>query len=117
MSGQPVKNNTLQRLCFAARQKARNASGDSLVEAIAAILIAALGAALLATMVMSSASATMRNQERLSALYTAESTLASPSGGTEVTVVIQSGSLTMPIEIPALLYSEDEYIRYEPKAE
>ena len=65
-------------------RKLTERSGDTLVEALTAILIAALGSALLATMVMSATNIASRNERALSAVYQAESNLATatPSGST-----------------------------------
>lgn len=56
-----------------------NARGDTIVEALMALLIAAMGAAALATMVMAAMNATITTQETRDKIYQAESTMVKSS--------------------------------------
>ena len=54
------------------REKLQDCHGDTMVEVLAAVFIAALGATMLATMVTVSASASARSQQVLNASYASE---------------------------------------------
>lgn len=57
------------------REKLQDCHGDTMVEVLAAVFIAALGATMLATMVTVSATASARSQQVLNASYAAEASL------------------------------------------
>ena len=57
------------------REKLQDCHGDTMVEVLAAVFIAALGATMLATMVTVSASASARSQQVLNASYASENSL------------------------------------------
>ena len=82
---------------------------------VAAILIAVLGATMLATMVMASVSVTSRSERVLHASYAAESSLlsSSPNIGS-VTVVMPDGEdgTTTSQSIKVMLYSSGGYNYY-----
>ena len=57
------------------REKLQDCHGDTMVEVLAAVFIAALGATMLATMVTVSATASARSQQVLNASYAAEASV------------------------------------------
>lgn len=99
-----------------ARAKLRDTRGDSLVESLAAMLIAAMATLLLAMMVTTAANASMSSQTRLDALHKAESTLAvaTAGAGTKTAVTI-SGPGIDPVSAPIALYSNDTFMLYVPR--
>ena len=71
------------------REKLQDCHGDTMVEVLAAVFIAALGATMLATMVTVSATASARSQQVLNASYAAEASLYdSSSYGPVVSVTL-----------------------------
>lgn len=98
------------------RNKLLDQRGDSIAEVLVAILIAALGASLLATMVMASTNVAMSSQQALDASYEAESSLfAHPSSGSGeyATISIPGESGTTATTIKAAVYQYDGFAFYE----
>ena len=101
------------RACL--RDKLRNQQGDSMVEALTAILIAVLGATMLATMVIAATSVAAKSQQTLSSSYESETTLAKAMGkDAKVIVSVPSSTgATTSVEIDVLLSQSGGYERYE----
>lgn len=103
----------MRRAYDAARRKLSSRQGDSMVEALAAILIAVLGATMLATMVMASVSVTSRSERELSGAYAAEASLYGNGAPGKVAVVIPDGfSDWNGFEVNVTLFSSGEYSSY-----
>ena len=90
------------------REKLQDCHGDTMVEVLAAVFIAALGATMLATMVTASA----RSQQVLNASYAAEASLYdSSSYGPVVSVTLPDSSTAVPIKVS--VYQSGGYAYYE----
>ena len=86
------------------REKLQDCHGDTMVEVLAAVFIAALGATMLATMVTVSAT--------LNASYAAEASLYdSSSYGPVVSVTLPDSSTAVPIKVS--VYQSGGYAYYE----
>lgn len=86
--------------------------GDSMVEVLSAILIATLGATLLATMVMAAVSTTSRSEQALDDAYRAEAALFDHvENGKAVTVELPDGAGT--VDIGVKVYGSDGYAYYQ----
>ena len=93
------------------REKLQDCHGDTMVEVLAAVFIAALGATMLATMVTVSASA-RRSQQVLNASYASENSLYdSSSYGPVVSVTLPDSSTAVPIKVS--VYQSGGYAYYE----
>ena len=93
------------------REKLQDCHGDTMVEVLAAVFIAALGATMLATMVTVSASASARSQV-LNASYASENSLYdSSSYGPVVSVTLPDSSTAVPIKVS--VYQSGGYAYYE----
>ncbi len=105
----------LARLCAAGKRFGRDESGDSLVEALAALLIAALGAVLLATMVMASTQVASSTAEAFSDDYDALASLEPVSGSHQVDVRLDAGGVSLDTSIDVSVYASDDqtFFRYE----
>ena len=91
------------------REKLQDCHGDTMVEVLAAVFIAALGATMLATMVTVSATASARSQQ---VLYAAEASLYdSSSYGPVVSVTLPDSSTAVPIKVS--VYQSGGYAYYE----
>lgn len=101
-------------LIYPAITKLRTVVGDTLVEALAALLIAALGATLLATMVMSSVSVSTASQKALTNLYEEERSFA-PVASTKVSLQVKNddNSFQVDTEIQILQSPNENFTRYE----
>lgn len=100
----------MTKLSTLVRRLRSDQRGDSMVEALAAILIASLGTILLATMVMTSVNVASSSQAALSDVYEAEETSSHSSFGN---VNIMLGSAETSLRIDAY-YSEDgTFVRFE----
>lgn len=94
------------------REKLQDCHGDTMVEVLAAVFIAALGATMLATMVTVSATASARSQQVLNASYAAEASLYdSSSYGPVVSVTLPGSSTAVPIKVS--VYQSGGYAYYE----
>ena len=94
------------------REKLQDCHGDTMVEVLAAVFIAALGATMLATMVTVSATASARSQQVLNASYAAEASLYdSSSYGPVVSVTLPDSSTAVPIKVS--VYQSGGYAYYE----
>ena len=91
----------------ALREKLQDCHGDTMVEVLAAVFIAALGATMLATMVTVSASASARSQQVLNASYASENSLYGPV----VSVTLPDSSTAVPIKVS--VYQSGGYAYYE----
>lgn len=92
-----------------------NVRGDTLVEALAALLIAALGAAALATMVMVAVSASTTSKAAIDSSYRSESGLAAMSDRTSAgTLSISGGGLGNSFSVALDVYVDGGFMRYEP---
>lgn len=89
-----------------------NERGDSLVEALVAILIAALGASLLATMVMASTNVASSSHASLQNLYKAESEMV-PLGIENAYAAIGFGTKGEPIKVDIYGSIDGEFFRYQ----
>ena len=90
------------------REKLQDCHGDTMVEVLAAVFIAALGA----TMVTVSATASARSQQVLNASYAAEASLYdSSSYGPVVSVTLPDSSTAVPIKVS--VYQSGGYAYYE----
>ena len=104
-------------LLKSARAKLFSVRGDTLVEALAAILIAALAATLLATMVIASVNVTASSEKALASTYAGESgMLLMPSDrGRTITIELGSAKETVNVDVyrtPATS-GNPEFMRYE----
>lgn len=111
----------IRRLIIRARVKLVDRHGDTMVEALTAILIAVLGATMLATMVVTATSVAARSERSLSESYTAETDLNKSAGvAMGIEVVIPSdpsapdGSSVKgsTAKTKVMLYSSDAYEYY-----
>ena len=94
------------------REKLQDCHGDTMVEVLAAVFIAALGATMLASMVTVSATASARSQQVLNASYAAEASLYdSSSYGPVVSVTLPDSSTAVPIKVS--VYQSGGYAYYE----
>lgn len=97
------------------RARLANARGDTIVEALMALLIAAMGAAALATMVMAAMNATITTQEMRDNIYQAESTMVS-SDKTVATISVAAGEGVgmQDCSVKATLYASPDgtFVRY-----
>ena len=91
------------------REKLQDCHGDTMVEVLAAVFIAALGATMLATMVTVSASASARSQQVLNA--SENSLYDSSSYGPVVSVTLPDSSTAVPIKVS--VYQSGGYAYYE----
>lgn len=108
-----MKNQPLNPVNLVAT-KLRNVGGDTLVEALSALLIAALGATLLATMIMVSVNVSASSQVALSNLYQEEKSLA-PVQSAKDTLKIKKGSdFEVDVGIRVYRSANGEFLRYEP---
>lgn len=96
----------------------RSQEGDTLIETLTAILIAALGATALATMVMASVNMTATTERALHVVYQAESSMREESPGLALGVV----TISMPddgisVSTSVNVYASDNgmFHRYEPQ--
>lgn len=89
-----------------------NERGDSMVEALVAILIAALGASLLATMVMASTNVASSSQTTLQNLYKAESDTA-VQWVQHAYVNIGFGDKDESVKVDVYGSSDGEFFRYQ----
>ena len=90
------------------REKLQDCHGDTMVEGLAAVFIAALGA----TMLTVSATASARSQQVLNASYAAEASLYdSSSYGPVVSVTLPDSSTAVPIKVS--VYQSGGYAYYE----
>jgi len=90
------------------REKLQDCHGDTMVEVLAAVFIAALGA----TMLTVSASASARSQQVLNASYASENSLYdSSSYGPVVSVTLPDSSTAVPIKVS--VYQSGGYAYYE----
>ncbi len=100
----------------ALKRKWRSQEGDTLVESLAALLIAALGAAALATMVVVASNASIASNNALQASYAAESNM--PASGTgNATIKCGSGASAPSATVYITVYrssSDPAFVRYEP---
>ena len=91
------------------REKLQDCHGDTMVEVLAAVFIAALGATMLATV---SATASARSQQVLNASYASENSLYdSSSYGPVVSVTLPDSSTAVPIKVS--VYQSGGYAYYE----
>ncbi len=95
----------------ALREKLQDCHGDTMLEVLAAVFIAALGATMLATMVTVSATASARSQQVLNASYAAENALFDSS------LTLQEVLVTIPdseeaTRIKVNVYQSGEYAYY-----
>ena len=102
------------RVVQAARKRLSNERGDTIAEVLVALLIAALGAALLATMVMVSGSAVSQTREAQAAAYDAESQTYAAAGDVEqgATVSLSAGSTTGSVAVTVYSSEDGAYARY-----
>ena len=89
-----------------------NEDGDTLVEALAAILIAALGATLLATMVMVSTNVTASSRVELQNVYKAENESVWRMTNIQ-NVTISFGGKEEHVEVIAYGSTDGKFCRYE----
>lgn len=103
-----------RRVLRSARAHFSNERGDTLVEALAALLIAALGAALLATMVMVSTNVVAQTRSIQAANFDAESQTYAQEGTSLLGSVasISAGGVTQ--SVPVIVYTSDNgtFARY-----
>ncbi|MCB7036662.1 hypothetical protein C1876_02415 [Eggerthella sinensis] len=98
------------------RRKIVDQRGDSMVEALTAILIAVLGATMLATMVMASVSVAARSERALSASYAEETALMTSSANSNSITVTMPNGADKPgsdtQEIKVMYYTSNNYTYY-----
>lgn len=101
--------------CACARIRLADVRGDTIAEALVALLIAAMGAAALATMVMAAMNATITTQEMRDNIYQAESTMVG-SDKTVATISVAAGEGVgmQECDVKVTLYSspDDTFVRY-----
>lgn len=103
----------MKRWLVRARRMLADTRGDTLVETLAAILIAALGAATLATMVMAAVNVSTASQQALERTYQQEATLVEmPMGSTEL-LSIQMGEASANVKVSLFQEEDNPFIRYE----
>lgn len=93
------------------RLKLRCERGDTLVEALAALLIAVLGATLLATMVTASLSVSTTSQRSLDASYQAERVM--PKIGFRDAATVTMGSVDVAFTVQVYQSEDGTFTRYE----
>lgn len=103
-------------------KKIRSIGGESIAETLIAILIAALGAAALASMVLAATSITSTNQQMMDSAYSEESAIAQGNKLTDQeykAIVSGLSSSSSPeeafIDIDVYAVEDGEFIRYAPK--
>lgn len=102
------------QLTSALKNKLTSTQGDSFAEVLVAILIAALGAALLASMVTAASNVTISSEKKLTELHEAESDLAASAAGKTNKLFITGGNLANTgLELEILVYTNDDFSRYE----
>lgn len=103
--------------------KLRSICGDSIAEALVAILIAALGVTALATMTMASTSIVSTNETVMNAVYAAEATVAekvSTNSDAEDDTLVITGLTSATVSIDIDVYKvelkdrDESFIRYMP---
>ena len=101
-------------LIYPAIKKLRTVAGDTLVEALAALLIAALGATLLATMVMASVSVSTTSQQALTNLYEEEQSFA-PVASTKISLQVRNDDNSIQVDTEIQMYQSPNgnFTRYE----
>ncbi|HBT96095.1 MAG TPA: hypothetical protein DEB24_08540 [Coriobacteriia bacterium] len=98
------------RLRTALLHKLRSEAGDSLAEVIVALLIAALGAAALATLVLSATTVISKSEAEMEKIYAAELTIAAQQAGSDASITISgSGLASTPIVIPVQVQQDAGY--------
>ncbi len=103
------------RLRRAVSERLRDDRGDTLVESLAALLIAALGAAALATMVMASTNVVTQTSQTQARAFDAESQVYARSGPSESfgpAVTITAGVASESIGVTVYLSDDGSYARY-----
>lgn len=103
------------RLKRAVGARVSDERGDSLVEALAALLIAALGAAALATMVMVASSVVAQNEQAQANAFAAESQVSALAGTSESfapTATITAGAASGTSKVIVYLSDDGTYVRY-----
>ena len=97
------------------RAKLASTRGDSMVEALAALLIAVMAATLLATMVMTSTSVASSSKQALRDVYAAESAMAEIYASGDATVSL--GTISAPIKVKTYQSTDENgnvvFTRYE----
>lgn len=104
----------LQRL----RAKLHATSGDTLIEVLAALLLATLATVMLATMIAVSTNVTSQSETMLHELYQSQSAMAQGTASrTEGTVSIAGGPLGFPgfANAQVDLYQQDGFTSYRAK--
>lgn len=96
----------------ATERKLKDVRGDSLVESLVAILIAALGTAALATMVMAATSSSVQTQTTLERTYAAESAVTDSAASLD-SVTIKAGAAEMSVKVDGYRSDDDLFVRYE----
>lgn len=89
-----------------------NERGDTLIEALAAILIAVLGAVTLSTMVVASVNISASSQAALSQIYQAEQNMK-PINSIRDTVNVTLGNVSKEFSIQLYQSQDGTFIRYE----
>lgn len=105
------------RICLFVKrisQKIASQKGDSFAEAMIALLIAAMGTAALATMIMTSTSIISTNENAMKKVYANENEIAKtvPSTTSETGLVTVSGE-GLDADVEVKVYSSDNFSRYE----
>lgn len=101
--------------CACLRVRLADVRGDTIAEALVALLIAAMGAAALATMVMAAMNAAVSTQEMRDNVYQAESTMVS-SEKTVATISVAAGEGVgmQECDVKVTLYASPDgtFVRY-----
>lgn len=91
-------------------QKLRSRDGDSLAEVIVALLIAALGAAALATLVLSATTVIGKSEAEMEKIYAAEVAIAEQQEGVDASITVSGTALgSVAVEIPVSVHRDDRY--------
>lgn len=106
-------SNARRALCNM-RARVSNECGDTLVEALAALLIAALGAALLATMVMVSSNVVGQTRTVQQADFNAESQIydITKTNASNVAMTISAGGVSQPVAVTVYTSEDGTFVRY-----
>ncbi len=90
-------------------RKIRSKAGDSLAEVMVAILIAALGASALVTMVLSATAVIGKSEAEMNNIYAAEALIASQATTDDSTVTISGAALGTAINITVQVQEDEDY--------
>lgn len=104
----------VHRALCSVRARMSNERGDTLVEALAALLIAALGAALLATMVMVSTNVVAQTRSIQAANFDAESQTydITKTNSSNVAMTISAEDVSQPVAVTVYTSKDGTFVRY-----